>query len=372
MGRRIIAFAHNVDALVPLILGIAVSVLGLFNIASPQVVDNSILIVLAVLSFALLRERWIKDSSAKEARTAAAEALVKLQAIERGISPLATINQLAERMQVTVEGMAAVKTLKGADIDREHEQARVRTDRWMFKGGTGTYTRAMTLPLCVENARRERRSLQVRLEILDPTNTALCARYAGYRKSQSPGPDGTGEPWTTERTQKEAFATVLAAHWYQQAFQPLDIGVGLTSTMSIFRFDMSESRLIITQDDPRFPAIIISNTSPLYESYATELRVSMSQARHVPLESASAVLGERPAVAQVREFFAAVNVALPDDYGDADITQIIDKAIRAKNPYGRESYETDDRRSASGTVSVADAQVSLTTKRGNHAPWILT
>lgn len=372
MGRRLIKFAHNADALVPLILGIAVSVLGLFNIATPLVVDNCILIVLAVLSFALLRERWIKDSSAKEARTAAAEALTKLAAIERGISPLATINQLAERMQVTVEGMAAVKTLKGADIDREHEQARARTDRWMFKGGTGTYTRAMTLPLCVENARRERRSLQVRLEILDPTNTTLCARYAGYRKSQSPGPDGTGEPWTTERTQKEAFATVLAAHWYQQKFQLLDIGVGLASTMSIFRFDLSESRLIITQDDPRFPAIIISNTSPLYESYATELRVSMAQARHVPLDRASSVFGERPAVTQVREFFAEVNVALPETYGDGDITQIIDKAIRAKNPYGRESYETDDRRSASGPASVADAQVSLTTKRGNRGPWILT
>jgi hypothetical protein len=358
MGRRIIAFARNADALVPLILGVAVSVLGLFNIATPLVVDNCILIVLAVLSFALLRERWIKDSSAKEARTAAAEALVKLQAIERGISPLATINQLAERMQVTVEGIAAVKTLKGADIDREHEQARARTDRWMFKGGTGTYTRAMTLPLCVENARRERRSLQVRLEILDPTNMALCMRYAGYRQSQSPGPDGTGEPWTPERTQKEAFATVLAAHWYQQKFQPLDIRVGLASTMSIFRFDMSESRLILTQDDPRFPAIIISNASPLYESFATELRISLSQAKHVPLESVGITFGERPAVTQVREFFAAVSVPLPDDYSDADITQVIDKAISAKNPYGRESYETDDRQSALGPAPVADAGVS--------------
>jgi hypothetical protein len=271
---------------------------------------------------------------------AAAESLTRLQAIEHGISPLATISQLAERMQVTVEGLAAVKALKGADIDREHEEARRRTDRWMFKGGTGTYTRAMTLPLCAENARRERRSLQVQLEILDPTNVALCERYARYRMSRSPGPDGTGEPWTTDRTQKESFATVLAASWYQQEFQQLlDIKVGLTSTMSIFRFDLSESRIIITQDDPRFPAMIISSTSSLYESYATELRLSLAQAKHVPLESANVQFGEQPGAAQAREFFASVGVPLSADYSDADIGQIVEKAIRAKNPYGRDSYE---------------------------------
>src|SRR5262249_9908611 len=256
MSRRIIQFARDADALVPLILGIAVAALGLFDIATPRIVDNSILIVLAVLSFALLRDRWIKDSSTKEAGKASSKTLSKLDAIEEGIVPLSALNQTAERVHVTVEGLATVKTLKGADIDRAHEEARVHTDRWMFKGGTGTYTRAMTLPLCVENARRERRALQVRLEILDPTNAGLCERYARYRTSQSPGPDGTGETWTTDRTQKESFATLLAALWYQQKFQLLDIIVGLASTMSTFRFDLSASRIIITQDDPRFPAMI--------------------------------------------------------------------------------------------------------------------
>jgi hypothetical protein len=356
MSRRIIQFAYNADALVPLIVGIAVSALALFDIATPRIVDNSILIVLAVLSFALLRDRWIKSSSTKETRKSSAETLSKLKVIEQGISSLSALNQTAERVHVAVEGLATVKTLKGADIDRAHEDARTHTDRWMFKGGTGTYTRAMTLPLCLENARRERRTLQVRLEILDPTNVALCERYARYRASQSPGPDGTGEPWTGDRTQKESFATLLAALWYQQKFQLLDISVGLASTMSIFRFDLSTSRIIITQDDPRFPAMMISSASPLYESYATELRVSLSQAKHVPLENANVVFGEQPTETQAREFFTSLGLPLPDGYSDGDVRQIIDKAIRAKNPYGRASYETAVKPSVLSLASEADAQ----------------
>jgi hypothetical protein len=65
MFRRIIEIARDADALVPLMLGIAVSVLAISDVTTPRIVDNSILIVLAVLSFALLRDRWIEDSATK-------------------------------------------------------------------------------------------------------------------------------------------------------------------------------------------------------------------------------------------------------------------------------------------------------------------
>jgi hypothetical protein len=40
MKRRLIQFIQNVDALVPLILGVAVSVLGLLDLASARIVDS--------------------------------------------------------------------------------------------------------------------------------------------------------------------------------------------------------------------------------------------------------------------------------------------------------------------------------------------
>jgi hypothetical protein len=43
-------------------------------------------------------------------------------------------------------GDEAVKVLNGAEISRELAEARRATNNWEFKGGTGAYTRAVTLP----------------------------------------------------------------------------------------------------------------------------------------------------------------------------------------------------------------------------------
>ncbi|MEU8171995.1 hypothetical protein AB0C14_03905 [Microbispora hainanensis] len=56
------------------------------------------------------------------------------------------------------------------------------------------------LPECVAAARREKRHRTVRLEIVDPTDEAVCESYAHYRRSLSDRPDGTGEVRTTDRT----------------------------------------------------------------------------------------------------------------------------------------------------------------------------
>jgi threonine/homoserine efflux transporter RhtA len=103
--RRLIQFIQNVDALVPLILGVAVSVLGLLDLASPRTVDNSILIVLAVLSFALLRDRWNKDLTEKNAQEASAETLGVMRTLQATTAPLAELDQRVARMHVTVEGL---------------------------------------------------------------------------------------------------------------------------------------------------------------------------------------------------------------------------------------------------------------------------
>jgi hypothetical protein len=79
--------------------------------------------------------------------------------------------------------------------------------------------------------------------------------------------------------------------------------------------------------------MMILSDSPLYDGYATELRTSLSQARRVPFEEVRVLFDEVPAEAQVREFFAAAKLPLPEFYSDEDVCQVIEKAIRAKNPY---------------------------------------
>jgi hypothetical protein len=332
--RWIIFFAKNVDALVPLLLGIAVSVLGLLDIVTQHIVDNSILLALAVLSFALLRDRWIKDSADEALQLKSAQTLSALGELAADMRPLANLDQFMTSMKATVEGLTTVSTLKGASRSQAFEDARKHTDRWMFKGGTGTYTRAVTLPECVRSARQERRNLLVRLEVIDPTDESLCEKYSSYRTSLSSEPDGTGAIWTTGRARKESFATLLAARWYQQRFQLLDIAIGLSSSMSTFRFDLSSSCIIITQDDPEFPAVRIARESPLYDGFTTELSTSLSQARQVPISQSAARFSELPTPVEARQFFTEIGILLPRSYDDQDLEQIIDKAIHAKNPYG--------------------------------------
>ncbi|MFC6929633.1 hypothetical protein ACFQHO_04185 [Actinomadura yumaensis] len=227
-----------------------------------------------------------------------------------------------------------VRVISGAEVARVLADARRETDRWFFKGGTGTYIRAKTLPECVAAARRERRTLLFRIEIIDPTHVEVCEAYARHRRSVSDGPDATGEPWTLERTRKEAYATILAACWHKQRFGMLDIDIGLARTMTTLRYDLAASRVVVTRDDPRGEALVVDSGKFYYGWVSAELQTSLDQARRVPVEQARlAPLDDEPTVEEVRKLFEVIGVELASGYTDRDVIEIIRKALRAKDPY---------------------------------------
>jgi hypothetical protein len=334
--RKIRWFAENSDALAALLLGLTAVMIGLFSTVKQDVLDNCILGTLAVLSFALLRDRWTRDSADQATRDACERVTEALVPLQPALPALHDLKQSVERMNATVEGVATVQTLVGTPaLEPVFAKAREDTTQWTFRGGTGTYTRAMTLPLCVAKARDSmpRRGLEVRLLILDPLNADLCAMYAEYRTTIPSRVDGTGESWTPRRTQKESFATVLAAGWYKRSYGLLNISVYLMSMMSTFRYDLSDSKLIITQDHPDFPAMVISMENPHYHAYATEINKSQQQARPVAIDGPHSQLTGQLTEAKARQFFIDAGLRLPDSFTGGDVRQIIEKAIRARNPY---------------------------------------
>ncbi|MEU8392471.1 hypothetical protein [Micromonospora sp. NPDC048843] len=334
MKRTSLRLVRQIDAIVALLLAVVTSTLGLLDVVSPKIAGNATLATLAVISFALLRDRWNKASADRSTEMSVAMASQSLTQIERRMASLEAASSAVLKMQTTVEGIAHIRTVRGADIAAAFSEARQHTDRWLFRGGTGTYTRAVTLPECIANARRDRRALLVRIEIIDPTSSVLCEAYSRFRHAVSSRPDGTGELWTADRTMRESYATILSACYHQQRFQFLDISIGLSTVMSTFRFDLSASRVIITQDDPQFPAMVVSNGSPLFDGYANDLRTTMAQAKRVDLEAAARTpLSDEPTVTEARALFVAVGVPLPKGFDDVSVREVIDKAIRAKNPY---------------------------------------
>lgn len=293
--------SRNADGVLALLIAATVGILAILDVFGPdvlgtQTISAAILVVLALLAATLLRDR---------------------QSESKALTDMITARQI-----------------RGVEVTQELAEARRHTDQWIFKGGTGTYLRAVTLKECVETARRDKRPLRVQVEIIDPTNEALCKTYAQFRSSLTPGPDGTGETWTFERTRKEAFATILAACWYRQRFTFLAIDVGLSSVMTTFRWDLSSRCVIMTQEDGAATSLMFDRDKPYYRAYSRELMASFSQAHRVLLDNASDLeLSEEPTVDETRKLFSMLILELPRSYTDRDVSELIVKALRAKDPY---------------------------------------
>jgi hypothetical protein len=322
----------NADGVIALILAVVFAVVGV--IVDFDFVQDATLLVLALVATALLRDRWRQEPMEEVIQESFRTTSGALAELPAGLRRLEQLETLVARTRQSLDDMSVVRVLNSSEeIAQAHADARRGTDRWMFKGGTGTYLRAVTLPECVGAARRERRALLMRLEIIDPTVEKVCADYARFRRSMSDAPDATGEIWTTDRARKESFATILAACWYRQRFGLLDIDIGLSATMTTFRWDLSASAVIVTGDN-QHRAMIGDRGGFYYDGCSTELLTSLEQARRVPLEAARDVpLSDEPTVDEARRLFSTLGLALPGSYGDRDVVEIIRKAIRPKNPY---------------------------------------
>lgn len=337
MTRFATWLAKNADAAFALVLSLAVAIITLVDIGldvGDDVVSGATLLVLGLVATALLRDRRRRRPVEAQVTDTLQKSAATLEELSQKLDRVQRFESTLSRTQRALDETALIQIVSGGEVGRVLAEARRGTDRWFFKGGTGTYIRAKTLPDCVEAARRERRTLLFRLEIIDPNNPELCDGYARHRRSVSDRPDATGEPWTLERTRKEAYATILAACWYRQRFRMLDIDIGLSATMTTLRYDLSATCVVITRDDPQGKALVIGSDKFYYSWCMAELLTSLDQARRVPIEDAIAVpLDDEPTVEEVRRLFAAIGSELPRGYTDRDVADIIRKALRAQDPF---------------------------------------
>lgn len=300
---------RNLDVVIAVGLGLTIGFLDVFgDVISDDVASGATLLVLGALAIGSMNERLRRKSDIKEA---------------------------SEETRRALEDLAMVRSLSGDQVGEALERARQQTNRWYFKGGTGTYLRAVTLPRCVEAATRQRAQLSVKIDIINPADEQTCSAYARFRQTFARRHhSGTAQTWTPDRTRKESYATVLAACWFRQRLDTLEISVHLSSGVPTLRFDLSESCLIITQDDPNRVNLLVARDQPLYDYYVTELHQSREQAVRLDLRGITS-LSEEPTVDEVRTVFDEVGLALPSVFTDADVGEIIEKALHAEDPYRR-------------------------------------
>ncbi|WP_234430829.1 hypothetical protein [Streptomyces sp. NRRL F-4489] len=300
---------RNLDGVIAVGLGLTIGLMDVFGeLISDKVSSGATLLVLGTLAVGSLTERMRRKSDIQEAVADTRRAL---------------------------EDLAMVRSLTGDQVGDALERARAQTNLWYFKGGTGTYLRAVTLPRCVEAATRQRTQLSVKIDIINPADEQTCAAYARFRQTFARRRnDDAADAWTADRTRKEAYATVLAACWFRQRLDTLEISVHLSSGVPTLRFDLSESCLVITQDDPNRVNLLVARDQPLYDYYVTELHQSREQATALDLRGAGP-LGDAPTVDEVRAAFDGVGLPLPSVFSDADVAEIVEKALHAEDPYRR-------------------------------------
>lgn len=309
LERSIAWVLKNVDVVVAAGVALTIGFLDIFgDVITDDVASGATLVVLGALALGSIVERVRQPASINEALAGTRRAL---------------------------EDLAMVRSLSGNEVGEALRKARQRTNLWYFKGGTGTYLRAVTLPQCVSAAKEQRSQLNVKIDIVNPADERACAAYARFRQMFAGRRSAaTAAAWTADRVRKESYATVLAACWYQRQLTTLEMSVHLSSAVPTLRFDLSESCLIVTQDDTSRVNLLVERGQPLYDYYVTELHQSREQATVLDLRVA-APLGLEPTVDEVRVLFDDLRLPLPRVFTDADIGEIIEKALHAEDPYRR-------------------------------------
>lgn len=290
----------HIDALVALTLAIVFTFLGFFGKLTQDQFSNVALAILALLAFILLRE-----STARENLRQQIDDLLKNQ----------------------------IKPIPPNQIQQDFEWAMSNTEYWYYKGGTGTYLRAVTIKTLGERSKSTKATIKLRIEILDPKNIDLCDKYGEYRRSVLPASEKDLGSWSTDHVREELYSTVLAACAFKDTYPLLDIELALYSTLSVFRYDVSAEYAIITQEDKRAPALRAEKNTHYFYSFRTELDWSFKQSKKLPLIKVRGKWGNKHDWPTALDMFKQLDIFDESFLSGERGSRIIQKAINAPNPY---------------------------------------
>lgn len=155
------------------------------------------------------------------------------------------------------------------------------TKNYWFRGRSGRFIRTTVMPSLHDAGSRESQLRTLSMLLPDPADTKVLDNYAQYRNSLS----SEKKTWTIEIIQAEIFATIFTAAALSNTNHFFDVNVFMKSDFALFRLDMSDDRLIMTRENPAWPAIMCSSRSKFYASYHEEFRNEADNAARLDLSS---------------------------------------------------------------------------------------
>lgn len=201
------------------------------------------------------------------------------------------------------------------------------TKAYWFRGRSARWFRAKALPRLAEAAQRDQIARQVHLILPDPENQGVLEVYASHRNSL---PDAGHDRWTSDRIRNEILATILVAGQTANRNRLLKVQVFVLSEFSLFRYDLSDTGVVLTREDKRWPGWFSPEGTKFYASVQEDLRIASERGRSINLGNAVWPTGALsitaiPTLVSQLGFAVALN--------PIDVRSVLKAANSKANPY---------------------------------------
>ncbi|MFJ7680281.1 hypothetical protein ACIQXQ_19835 [Peribacillus sp. NPDC097198] len=201
-------------------------------------------------------------------------------------------------------------------------------DEYWYSGGTGRHTRAVTLPELAKASRTSNTTKRIYIQVLDPTNNDVLESYVNYRNRVR---TGAKDPWNIERAKKEIYATIISVYIWKREQPLIEVTLGLKKEVSLFRFDLSSSVLVITKEDPAEPALFCVQGTFFHKAYKEELRLSLEQSRVLRTDIKGFIFSE---LSKEKLIYILKKLEIYDEsLNDINLEEIIGLIRKGENPY---------------------------------------
>jgi hypothetical protein len=221
------------------------------------------------------------------------------------------------------------------DIGPKLEEHLSTTRTWTYSGSVGRWNRARAMPELARHARESNSGRDVLLQILDPREERACHAYAEYRRGVRTGTGTRDEDWTIRRVRRDIYATIVAAAALAHREPLLRVRIALKPWTSVFRFDASDRRIVITREDPKEPGLVCETGTYFYDAFREGMRFELDQAVELQLPQDGHLQFETLSVGAVRTFLHNLGLGLPDLESDGEVELIIAEAKSGLHPYAR-------------------------------------
>lgn len=235
-----------------------------------------------------------------------------------------------------------VREVPSQAIAHAIEEALESAQFWLFKGGSGRYLRAATLPLLSQITHQD---VRVSIHILDPRDDSLCREYARYRAVGRSERVRREDEHDHQTILTDLLANIYAAGWYR-ANSRIQPEVVLLRSFSPVRYDLSSNALFVTVADPSSPALIAEAGTWYFDSIKDEISQNIHGHPAVVLPATNqAFPRERSSVdaSVVREALGSMSVSDPitgqsrpllqSIPADIDFDEIAQKVFLRESPY---------------------------------------